>query len=122
MPSTLFRIATLPTVTTDRDGQKVTQPDDRFYLVGTLADGSYVLHGCPDTPIPKTAIFTYVNGSEPWTWDAFAKAQPQIAASCIPHEYAGEPTAASGTPKAFTFAQYPKAQPVVTAEPTPILD
>lgn len=81
MPSTLYRVAASDEAPPAR-------------VVGVLADGSLLIHGEPAQPIPATAVEIVRDGATPWTWNALADDRPDLAAIVMPHEWAGEPTAA----------------------------
>lgn len=71
------------------------------YIVGTLPSGEAIVHGSPGDPIPKGAT-VYRDGSEPWTWNAVSDEFAEMKAEVMPHEYAGEPTAAGITKERFS--------------------
>lgn len=93
--SSLFSVAAVPTIGIP------PALDPRYYVTGTLTGGAVVCHGEPGAAVPSGAIAVYYNGSASWTWMSFATAQPAIAALCVPHEWAGESTAAGITKLAF---------------------
>lgn len=80
-------------------------PSSTAYVVGVLPDGSSVCHGQPGDAIPKGAT-VYYDGTKAWTWNALATKYPALADVCVPHEWAGEPTAA--VLQTAKFARYPK--------------
>jgi hypothetical protein len=84
--------------------------DTRYYPVGTLANGSRLVHGEPDAPLLAGTIPGF-DGEEGWTWTQFAAAHPELAAITIPHEWSGEPTAAN-----LDLALFPLALPPVLPE------
>lgn len=102
MASTLFLAAQPPMVATD-DGP---QPDDRYYVVGTIGK-NVLVHGQDGTRVPKDAVATFFTGRPAWTWGQFAGAQRLTAAGIVPHEWQGEPTARDAT-----VADFPKLSAV----------
>lgn len=85
MYSTLFLAAALPT---DESGA----PLNGYVVVGTSGD-ALVIHGQPTAPIPADALTIYYDGSSSWTWGQLADEYPDLVATTMPHEWAGEPTA-----------------------------
>lgn len=98
MNSTLFRLAKPPTLPSE-DGP---QPDDRYYVVATLLDGTVLLHGQPNAPIPKGAT-VIEDGSRAWTWGQIAAGRKALAAQLIPHDWLG-----GGTASDVSEVDYPK--------------
>lgn len=90
MPTALFR-------TTDL----ALADDVRYQPVGTLLDGSVVIHAEHGAPVPEDAATVYFDGSAPWTWGEFALAFPLVAPFITPHEWAGDPIAGDATPALF---------------------
>jgi hypothetical protein len=56
-----------------------------------LEDGRYVLHIGPDASLdlPEAEVL-YDPTPQPFVWDNFAAAHPELAESLVPHQWAGE--------------------------------
>ena len=107
--TSLFRASIEPMIVTDTG----LVDDTRYYVVARLGDGTVLVHGSTDAPVPEDALLVYYDGSRPWTWGAFAAKHRAIAAAIMPHEWAGEPTA-----RDVHMTDYPKLIPVaVEREP-----
>lgn len=59
--------------------------------LGALEDGRYVLHIGPDASLdlPEAEVL-YDPTPQPFVWDNFAAAHPELAESLVPHQWAGE--------------------------------